>query len=91
MTHFELKKKLGLIFTEAHLKKGGSNKSVNTHPSAKSTGDGTTNSPPFFRKNGVPQWCRAKGRYLTYDEWKQLQNYWETHQLDELKSKGNRK
>ena len=58
---FEDKKKANLILTEAHIRRGGSDRSI-------SSTDSASGAVPFFRADGPIQWDRQKKRYRTFDE-----------------------
>lgn len=59
---YEDKKRRGLIFTEAHLREGGSNNNMPNNDSPTAPPD------PYTRDTGASQWDRQKKRYRTYEE-----------------------
>lgn len=69
--YYERQKKANLIYTEAHYRRNGSNLSMEPD---------TPQARPFIRLTGVSQWSREKRRYLTFEEWEKVQQYWECHQ-----------
>jgi hypothetical protein len=73
---YEDKKRRGLIFTEAHLREGGSNNNV------PDTDSPTTPVNPYCRTTGAPQWDREKRRYRTYEEQLAYQKEIESKQSD---------
>lgn len=72
---FEGKKKAGLILTEAHIRRGGSDRSI-------SSTDSASRANPFFRPDGPIQWDRKKRRYRTFEEQESYVNYVKAHQAD---------
>lgn len=69
---FEDKKRTGLILTEAHIVRGGSDRSMQP------TG---VVASPFFRADGPIQWDRKKRRYRTVEEQESYVNNIRAHQV----------
>jgi len=83
MTYFENQKRLGLIFTEAHMRPDGSDLSM--EPS------GGGNATPYFNQFGAIQWDRRKRRYRTYEEQQEYMVQIAAHQPITLKEANKRR
>lgn len=70
--YYNQKKKANLILTEAHVKKGGSNRSIRP--------ESTLHSCPYTNTDGPDQWDRRLHRYRTYEEQLAYVNYIREHQ-----------
>lgn len=71
-SYYEQKKRANLILTEAHVKSGGSRRSIRPESSA--------HSAPYTKPDGPDQWDRRLHRYRTYEEQRAYVNFIKAHQ-----------